>query len=157
MAASTITERPVHRVENLVSDEDQHILNMTPDEARRRLLADDAAGVLDIRGSFALVARDGERVAWPQPQPALRYFLAKEAAGPLLVVADRIDAIHRFLAAEGYANQFHPTYTRMVPAHHVTEIALVGCPDPNPRYTRFFTPAMATLPGDLDLIAAALR
>ena len=153
MAASTITERPVHRVENLVSDEDQHILNMTPDEARRRLLADDAAGVLDIRGSFALVARDGERVRLARSlSRPLRYFLAKEAAGPLLVVADRIDAIHRFLAAEGYAKQFHPTYTRMVPAHHVTEIALVGCPDPNPRYTRFFTPAMATLPANLDLI-----
>ncbi|MYK87989.1 MAG: asparagine synthetase B family protein, partial [Acidobacteria bacterium] len=117
MAASTITERPVHRVENLVSDEDQHILNMTPDEARRRLLADDAARVLDIRGSFALVARDGERVRLARSlSRPLRYFLAKEAAGPLLVVADRIDAIHRFLAAEGYTNQFHPTYTRMVPA-----------------------------------------
>jgi len=28
----------------------------------------------------------------------------------------------------------------MVPAHHLTEIALVGCPDPNPVCTRFFNP-----------------
>ena len=153
MAASTIPERPVHRVENLVPDEDQHILNMTPDEARQRLLEDDPAAVLGIRGSFALVAREGERVRLARSlSRPLRYFLAKEAAGPLLVVADRIDAIHHFLAAEGYADQFHPSYTRMAPAHHVTEIALVGCPDPNPRYTRFFAPPMATLPADLDII-----
>ena len=40
----------------------------------------------------------------------------------------------------------------MVPAHHVVEIALVGCPDPDPTYTRFFTPARGTLPADLDEI-----
>ena len=28
-------------------------------------------------------------------------------------------------------------YTRMVPAHFVTEILLIGCPDPDPTYTRF--------------------
>ena len=38
------------------------------------------------------------------------------------------------------AAQFHPSYTRMVPAHYVVELALVGCPDPDPIYTRFFTP-----------------
>ena len=40
----------------------------------------------------------------------------------------------------------------MVPAHHVVEIALVGCPDPDPTYTRFFTPPRGTLPPDLDEI-----
>ena len=153
MATTTLDQRPVHRLENLIPDEDQHVLNMTLDEARQRLLADDPDAVLDIHGSFALAARDGERVRLARSlSRPLRYFLAKEAAGPLLVVADRIDRIHRFLESEGYANQFHPTYTRMVPAHHVTEIALVGCPDPNPRYMRFFTPSMGTLPPDLDLI-----
>jgi asparagine synthase (glutamine-hydrolysing) len=38
----------------------------------------------------------------------------------------------------------------MVPAHHVVEVRLVGCPDPDPTYTRFFTPRRAALPGDLD-------
>ena len=154
MAPSTTTvRRPVHRVANLIPDKHQHVLNMTLDEARRRLLADDPAAVLDIHGSFALVAREGERVRLARSlNRPLRYFLAKETAGPLLVVADRIDVIHRFLEVEGYANQFHPTYTRMAPAHHVTEIALVGCPDPNPRHTRFFAPAMADLPPNLDLI-----
>ena len=33
----------------------------------------------------------------------------------------------------------------MVPAHYIVELALVGCPDPDPIYTRFFTPGRATL------------
>ena len=43
----------------------------------------------------------------------------------------------------------------MVPAHYVVEIQLVGCPDPDPIYTRFFTPQCATLPTDLDHISRA--
>jgi hypothetical protein len=54
--------------------------------------------------------------------------------------------------AEGLGAQFHPSYTRMVPAHHVVEIQLVGCPDPDPVYTRFFTPDRNALPTDLDEI-----
>jgi asparagine synthase (glutamine-hydrolysing) len=123
------------------------------EEARRRLLADDPQAVLGLSGSFALVARDGERVRLARSlDRPLRYFLAKQAEGPMLVVAERIDAIAQALAAEGLAEQFHPTYTRMVPAHHVTEIRLVGCPDPNPTYRRFFDPPRGVLPPDLDLI-----
>ena len=153
MATIPASERAVHRVVNLIPDEDQHVLNMTVDEARRRLLADDPVAALGIHGSFALVAREGEcvRLARSLSRP-LRYFLAKEVEGPLLVVSDRIDRIQRFLEAEGYASQFHPTYTRMAPAHHVTEIALVGCPDPNPTYHRFFAPSIGGLPPDLDVI-----
>jgi asparagine synthase (glutamine-hydrolysing) len=40
----------------------------------------------------------------------------------------------------------------MLPAHYVVELALVGCPDPDPVYTRFFTPERGTLPPDLDVI-----
>jgi asparagine synthase (glutamine-hydrolysing) len=67
-------------------------------------------------------------------------------------VAERIDAIRDYLNSEGLGNQFHPAYTRMVPAHHVAEIALLGCPDPNPTFTRFFTPERNRLPADLDVI-----
>ncbi len=63
-----------------------------------------------------------------------------------------MDAIRAFLEEEGYGDQFHPTYTRMVPAHHVTEIHLVGCPDPNPTYIRFFDPPRGVHPADLDVI-----
>jgi asparagine synthase (glutamine-hydrolysing) len=50
----------------------------------------------------------------------------------------------------------------MVPAHHVLQIELVGCPDPNPTLERFFTPARNTLPADVadigeHYIAAAYR
>src|SRR5262249_34028157 len=102
-----------------------------------------------IHGSFALVARDGEtvRMARSLDRP-LRYFLAKRAEGPALIASDRIDAIHARLAAEGLAGQFHPTYSRMVPAHHVVEVRLAGCAAPDAGYTRFFAPERATGPAD---------
>lgn len=143
----------IARVVNLIPDEDQHILNLTADEARRLLLSDDPRDVLQIEGSFALMAREGKKVRLARSlDRPLRYFLAKEKDGPMLVVADRIDAIRDALEREGHGNQFHPSYTRMVPAHHVTEIQLVGCPDPNPAYRRFFDPPRAVLPPDLDTI-----
>ena len=40
----------------------------------------------------------------------------------------------------------------MVPAHYVVELQLIGCPDPDPVYTRFFDPASGTLPANLDEI-----
>ena len=145
--------QPIHRVINLIGDDEQHIFNMTVDEARRLLLSDDRAAIAQVRGSFALVARAGERVrlARSQNRP-LRYFLAKEREGPMLVVADRIDAIRDALQRVGHVAQFHPSYTRMAPAHHVTEIQLVGCPDPNPAYRRFFDPPRGVLPADLGCI-----
>ena len=153
MTTSHLPDRAIHRVVNLIPDTDQTILNMTADDARARIISGDPAAVLGIHGAFALVARDGERVYLARSlNRPLRYFLAKEVAGPMLVVSDRIDTIHRFLVDEGYAHQFHPTYTRMAPAHHVTELQLIGCPDPNPTYRRFFAPSMATLPPDLDAI-----
>jgi len=148
-----VQKKPLARVVNLVDPASQQILNMVAFEAERRLLADDPAAVLAIAGSFALLARDGERVALARSlDRPLRYFLAKEKAGPMLVVAERIDEIRERLEAEGYGDQFHPTYTRMVPAHHVTHLRLIGCPDPNPTYRRFFAPPRAVLPPDLDAI-----
>ena len=82
----------------------------------------------------------------------MRYFLAKRQDGPALLVADRIDTLHDALDDAGLAGQFHPSYTRMVPAHYVVDLTLVGCPDPDPTYTRFFAPARGTLPPDLDEI-----
>jgi asparagine synthase (glutamine-hydrolysing) len=84
----------------------------------------------------------------------LRYFLAKAVEGPALIVAERIDEIAAELARRGWADQFHPSYTRMVPAHHVTTLRLIGCPDPNPVHRRFFDPPRGTLPPDLDVIGA---
>ena len=152
----TPPHRYVHRVVNLVPDESQELWDLTLDEARSRVLANDPEQVLAIAGSFALVARDGEivRLARSLDRP-LRYFLAKEVSGPLLVVADRIDAIREFLEGEGYGDQFHPSYTRMVPAHHVTTLQLIGCPDPNPVHTRFFAPERATAEADPESLGGA--
>jgi asparagine synthase (glutamine-hydrolysing) len=144
---------PISRVINLVPAESQRFWSGDEADARRRLLAADTADVLDIRGSFALVAQEGERVVLARSlDRPLRYFLAKAADGPVLVVAERIDDIAAELGRRGWASQFHPTYTRMVPAHHVTTLRLIGCPDPNPIHRRFFDPPRRTLPKDLDVI-----
>ena len=148
--------RPIARVVNLIPPASQQLWSESADEARRRLLATDPAAVLKIDGSFALVAQDandGERVVLARSlDRPLRYFLAKAADGPVLIVAERIDEIAAELGRRGWADQFHPTYTRMVPAHHVTTLRLIGCPDPNPIHRRFFDPPRATLPPDLDVI-----
>lgn len=144
---------PISRVIDLVPAASQSLWSVTEDEARRRLLAADPSGLLHLEGSFALVAQDAERVLLARSlDRPLRYFLAKATDGPVLVVAERIDQIAAELGRHGWAGQFHPTYTRMVPAHHVTTLRLVGCPDPNPVHQRFFDPARGGLPKDLDLI-----
>jgi asparagine synthase (glutamine-hydrolysing) len=153
---STKNYQTIARVLNLVEDADQQILNLSVDDARALLLSDNPEDVLRIEGSFALLARDGQRVRLARSlDRPLRYFLAKQKDGPLLVVADRIDQIRDALEREGHGDQFHPSYTRMIPAHHVTEIQLVGCPDPNPIYRRFFDPPREVLPPDLDVIGEA--
>jgi asparagine synthase (glutamine-hydrolysing) len=125
---------------------------MGSDSNSEEFEADPISG-LGIDGSFALVAQDGERVLLARSlDRPMRYFLAKATEGPVLIVADRIDEIADKLAHRGWADQFHPSYTRMVPAHHVTTLRLVGCPDPNPIHRRFFNPPRETLPTDLDII-----
>jgi asparagine synthase (glutamine-hydrolysing) len=146
-------QHPVERVVDLLDPALNQIRNMDVGEARRLLQGQDPTGVRAIDGSFALVAKDGivVRMARSLDRP-MRYFLAKRQAGPALFVADRIDTLRAALAEEGLCGQFHPSYTRMVPAHHVLELRLVGCPDPDPTYTRFFTPARGVLKNDLDEI-----
>ena len=144
---------PISRVINLIANESQRLWSIDESEARRLLLDSDVGPVLNIDGSFVLVAQDGERVLLARSlDRPMRYFLAKAAAGPVLIVAERIDEIAAELARHGWSAQFHPSYTRMVPAHHVTTLRLVGCPDPNPVHTRFFAPPRGTLPTDPDLI-----
>jgi asparagine synthase (glutamine-hydrolysing) len=143
----------VSRVVDLLDPSLNTFGNVDLGEARRRVLRGDPASVRAIDGSFALVASEGitVRMARSMDRP-LRYFLAKRHEGPALYVADRIDTLHAALEADGLSSQFHPSYTRMVPAHYVVDLALVGCPDPDPVYTRFFTPQRGSLPEDLDEI-----
>jgi asparagine synthase (glutamine-hydrolysing) len=145
--------QPIAQVINLISDDHQHLWSGDLASARRALLAADPTEMLSIAGSFALVAQEGERVVLARSlERPLRYFLAKAADGPVLIVAERIDDIAAELGRNGWADQFHPSYTRMAPAHHVTTLRLIGCPDPNPSYARFFDPPRGTLPLDLDEI-----
>jgi asparagine synthase (glutamine-hydrolysing) len=143
----------IERVVDLTDPGTNTIYNLTVDEARKLLLEQPHAAVRGIHGSFALLAKAGKavRMARSLDRP-MRYFLAKRQAGPVLIVASRIDTIFNWLKSEGLEGQFHPSYTRMVPAHHVVELQLIGCPDPDPVYTRFFAPTSATLPPDLDVI-----
>ncbi|ARA94496.1 asparagine synthase [Rhodothermaceae bacterium RA] len=146
----------VERVVNLIDPARNVFLNASPDEARAALASGDPDRVRALDGQFALVHKDGitVRMARSIGRP-MRYFLAKREAGPCLIIAERIDELHRQLQSEGLDDQFHPSYTRMVPAHHIVEIQLVGCPDPNPTYRRFFTPERNALPPDLDVIGRA--
>jgi asparagine synthase (glutamine-hydrolysing) len=92
-------------------------------------------------GHFAAVGRDGRtvRLARTLGLP-LRYFVPKMYHGPFLVVADRMDRIFEWCREQRIAWQFEPAYTRMVPAHYLVELDQIGCPDPSPRYQRFFDP-----------------
>ena len=146
----------LEQVVDLIDPSSNRIYNMTVEAARERVLKGTPQAVREIDGSFALLARSGKtvRMARSMDRP-LRYFLAKRAEGPALIVAERIDAIYAWLKSEGFESQFHPSYTRMVPAHYVVEVQLVGCPDPDPTYTRFFDPQRNAFPTDLDQIGRA--
>ena len=143
----------IERFVNLLDPAANTIFNMSVDDAVEIVGRSDAEELRNVDGQFALVHRNGHivRMARSIGRP-MRYFLAKQIDGPCLVVAERMEEIRDWLDAEGLADQFHPSYTRMVPAHYIVEIALLGCPDPNPGYTRFFTPERNRLSSDLDEI-----
>jgi asparagine synthase (glutamine-hydrolysing) len=143
----------IERVVDLTEQDSNHLYNMSVEDARRLLLEQPAESARQIQGSFALLAKAGKTVKMARSlDRPMRYFLAKRQEGPALIVAHRIDAIFDWLKAEGLDGQFHPSYTRMVPAHYVVELQLIGCPDPDPVYARFFSPASGSLPPDLDAI-----
>ena len=131
----------VNQVVDLTDPAKDIIYNMSREEALRLVNDGDAEALRKIDGQFALLTVDGKtiRMARSIGRP-LRFFIAKLKAGPCLVVAERIDAIYDYLKKEGLDDQFHPSYTRMVPAHYLTTIELLGCPDPSPVHERFFTP-----------------
>jgi asparagine synthase (glutamine-hydrolysing) len=131
----------VGNVVDLTNPAKNVIYNMTHEEAVNVLKSGNTEAVRKIDGQFCLVSVDGRtiRMARSIGRP-IRYFIAKKAAGPVLIIAERIDVIYDYLKKERLDNQFHPSYSRMAPAHYITRIELLGCPDPNPVYNRFFTP-----------------
>ncbi len=141
---------------SLLDNANNVIFNMTTEEAEAAVISGDAQKVRNIEGQFAIVRKVGQQVFLARSigRP-MRYFLAKQVSGPLLIVAERIDEIYNFLKDMGLHHQFHPSYTRMVPAHYVVRLEVIGCPDPNPVYTRFFEPRRNALTHDLDQIGKA--
>ena len=109
--------------------------------------AGDTAALAATGGQFAGTVRDGQTVRLARTIGVpLRYFVAKMYHGPFLVVSDRMDRIFDWCQGQRIGWQFEPSYTRMIPAHYLVELDQVGCPDPMPRYRRFFEPAVATGP-----------
>jgi asparagine synthase (glutamine-hydrolysing) len=146
----------IERVVDLTEPEANQIYGLSVEEAKEIVLHGSAEAVGRIPGSFALVTREGKTVKMARSlDRPLRYFLAKRQEGPVLIVASRIDTIYEWLKTEGLEGQFHPGYTRMVPAHYVVALQLIGCPDPDPVYTRFFTPPQGGMSTDLDQIGTA--
>jgi asparagine synthase (glutamine-hydrolysing) len=131
----------VSKVVDLTNPGKNVIYNMSHEEAVNAVRSGNTEAVREIDGQFSLVSVEGRtiRMARSIGRP-IRYFIAKRPGGPELVIAERIDTIFDYLKKEGLDHQFHPSYTRMVPAHYVTKIELLGCPDPNPVYERFFKP-----------------
>lgn len=150
------THTYVGRIINLLNPNRNLLLNMDFEEASRRVRSGDAQAVREIDGQFAILTSEGQDVQMARSigRP-MRYFLAKKADGPCLYVAERISEIAEALAKDGLSDQFEASYTRMVPAHHVLRLKLIGCPDPNPNYDRYLAPQRNSLPPDLDIIGEA--
>lgn len=143
----------ISRIVNLIDPASNHLLNMDYQQAYQRVLSGDASQVSEIDGQFAIVASSGKSVFLARSigRP-MRYFLAKLVDGPCLLVAETMRELQSKLIEMGIGDQFHPSYTRMVPAHYVVRLELIGCPDPNPQYERFFTPVRNRWSTDLDEI-----
>ncbi len=92
------TTQSIREVIDLTDPKRNSIFNMSVEEARRRVAEGDPAGVGEIDGHFALLARQGHLVRMARSLSIpMRYFLAKREAGPAVVVAHRIDAIECWL------------------------------------------------------------
>ena len=146
----------VDRVVNLMDPAGDVLLGISRENADQAVFEGDSEAIRRIRGQFAICQQNGKtiRMARSIGRP-MRYFLAKRAEGPALIIAERMDEIQKQLESEGLADQFRPDYTRMVPAHHLLELQLVGCPDPNPKLTRYFAPPRNRLPASVEAIGAA--
>jgi len=132
----------VERLVDLIDPNDNLLLNMTPDEAAESVASGDPERIRAIDGQFAIVPETGQ----PGPhgtlhRPSDAVLPGQAGRRPCLIVAERMEEILEQLQKEGLEDQFHPSYTRDGPGAIISwRSALVGCPDPNPVYTRFFNP-----------------
>lgn len=140
----------VERLVDLVGPRVSRGASVDAAAVREAVRAGDTAALAATEGHFAAVARDGQtvRLARTLGLP-LRYFVAKLFHGPFLIVGERIEQLYDWCCDRKIGWQFDPLYTRMVPAHYLVELDQVGCPDPTPRCTRFFTPQVGGGPADV--------
>ncbi len=140
----------MERLVDLIGPQETALVGASLSDIEAALNRGDVDRLEETDGHFAATIRDGQtvRMARTIGRP-LRYFVAKRYHGPYLVVSDRIDGLYEYCCREGIGWQFDPQYTRMIPAHYMVEIDQVGCPDPNPRYHRFFNPEVAKGPNDV--------
>ena len=146
----------VERLIDLAGVRASGLTGASPESLAAATRAADIGALRSTDGHFAAVARDGRTVRLSRTIGLpLRYFVAKMYHGPFLVVADRMDRIFDWCQEQRIGWQFDPAYTRMVPAHYLVEVDQVGCPDPVPRYHRFFEPSVATGSEDIEETGAA--
>jgi len=149
----------VERLVDLAGLKQSALTGLSPTGLQDAVQQNDIASLSQTTGHFALSQRGGEngqtvRLARTIGVP-LRYFVAKMFHGPFLVVGDRIDQIFDWCQEQKIGWQFDPLYTRMVPAHYLTEIDQIGCPDPAPRYHRFWNPPLGEGPADIETVGAS--
>jgi asparagine synthase (glutamine-hydrolysing) len=141
----------IERLVNLAGARESALSGAALDDVVTAVRLGDTALLSRADGHFAAVAREGQTVRLSRTIGIpLRYFVAKMFHGPFLVVADRIDTLYEWCREQKIGWQFDPMYTRMVPAHYLIEIDQIGCPDPAPRYHRFFEPSVGTGPADIE-------
>jgi asparagine synthase (glutamine-hydrolysing) len=146
----------IDRLIDLAGPRSSGLTGASRDDIVTALNRGDVSRLARTDGHFAAVGRDGRTVRLARTIGIpLRYFVAKMYHGPFLVVADRMETIFAWCEEQRIGWQFDPAYTRMVPAHYVVEIDQVGCPDPVPRYHRFFEPAVGHGSADVSIAGAA--
>lgn len=140
----------IERLVNLAGARESALTGATLEEVVDAVRLGDTSLLAGTDGHFAAVAREGQTVRLSRTIGLpLRYFVAKMFHGPFLVIADRIDTLYEWCRTQKIGWQFDPMYTRMVPAHYLIEIDQIGCPDPAPRYHRFFDPPVAAGSADI--------
>lgn len=140
----------IERLAGLVDVTATALTNASNNEIRSAVQSCDTKRLENTDGHFAAVVRDGKtvRLARTIGRP-LRYFVAKMYHGPYLVAGERMEDLFNWCQEQKIGWQFDPAYTRMVPAHYLVEVDQVGCPDPAPRYHRFFHPEIGKGSSDL--------
>jgi len=141
----------IERLVDLIGVQQSGLTGVTGTQVTEAVQSADVETLRHTDGHFAALGRDGQTVRLARTIGIpLRYFVAKMFHGPFLVVSDRVDTLFDWCQSQKIGWQFDPMYTRMIPAHYLVEIDQIGCPDPAPRYHRFFEPPVGQGTADIE-------